>query len=57
MSTNELEMFMATWNREADSTMKLLRALPTTQYDFRPDPGGRSLGESSHGTSRKAMRI
>jgi uncharacterized damage-inducible protein DinB len=45
MSTNELEMFMATWNREADSTMKLLRALPTTQYDFRPDPGGRSLGE------------
>jgi len=45
MATNELEMFMATWNREADSTMKLLRALPTTQYDFRPDPGGRSLGE------------
>jgi uncharacterized damage-inducible protein DinB len=45
MSTSELEMFMATWNREADTTMKLLRALPTTQYDFRPDPGGRSLGE------------
>ena len=45
MSTNELEMFIATWNREADSTMKLLRALPATQYDFRPDAGGRSLGE------------
>ena len=25
--------------------MKLLRALPVTQYDFRPDAGGRSLGE------------
>ena len=45
MSTSELEMFVATWNREADSTMKLLRALPATQYDFRPDAGGRSLGE------------
>jgi uncharacterized damage-inducible protein DinB len=45
MSTSELEMFVTTWNREADSTMKLLRALPATQYDFRPDAGGRSLGE------------
>lgn len=25
--------------------MKLLKALPPTQYDFRPDPSGRSLGE------------
>src|SRR3954468_6335441 len=45
MSASELEMFLATWNREADSTMKLLRALPAAQYDFRPDAGGRSLGE------------
>jgi uncharacterized damage-inducible protein DinB len=45
MSTSELERFITTWNREADSTMKLLRALPATQYDFRPDAGGRSLGE------------
>jgi uncharacterized damage-inducible protein DinB len=42
---NELERFMQTWNREAESTMKLLRALPPSQYDFRPDQGGRSLGE------------
>ena len=25
--------------------MKLLKALPSTHYEFRPDPGGRSLGE------------
>ena len=45
MPTNELEMFVNTWGREAQSTPKLLRALPATQYDFRPDSGGRSLGE------------
>jgi len=42
---NELEMFLAAWDREAANTVKLLKALPPTQYDFRPDPGGRSLGE------------
>jgi uncharacterized damage-inducible protein DinB len=45
MPTNELEMFLGAWEREAESTLKLLRALPTAQYDFRPDTGGRSLGE------------
>ena len=45
MAMNELEMFLSTWEREAESTLKLLRALPATQYDFRPDAGGRSLGE------------
>lgn len=45
MASNELEMFLTTWEREAESTLKLLRALPPTKYDFRPDPGGRSLGE------------
>jgi uncharacterized damage-inducible protein DinB len=45
MPMNELEMFLSAWDREAASTLKLLRALPTTQYDFRPDAGGRSLGE------------
>ena len=45
MAMNELEMFLSTWDREAESTLKLLRALPATQYDFRPDAGGRSLGE------------
>jgi uncharacterized damage-inducible protein DinB len=45
MSTNELEMFLQAWDREAENTLKLLRALPATQYDFRPDAAGRSLGE------------
>ena len=42
---NELERFLATWDQEAESTLKLMRALPAAQYDFRPDAGGRSLGE------------
>jgi uncharacterized damage-inducible protein DinB len=41
----ELDRFLAHWEKEAESTLKLLRALPKAQYDFRPDPGGRSLGE------------
>ena len=45
MPMNELEMFLNAWEREAESTSKLLRSLPPAQYDFRPDPGGRSLGE------------
>src|SRR5262249_6768144 len=45
MPKNELETFLSTWDREAENTLKLLRALPATQYDFRPDAGGRSLGE------------
>ena len=45
MPANELERFLDTWNREAEKTLELLRALPTSQYDFRPDEGGRSLGE------------
>ena len=45
MPDNELERFLTTWNREAENTLKLLRALPASQYDFRPDKGGRSLGE------------
>ena len=45
MPMNELEMFLASWDREAANTVQVLEALPQTQYDFRPDPGGRSLGE------------
>jgi uncharacterized damage-inducible protein DinB len=45
MAMNELDRFIATWEQEAASTLKLLRALPPDQYDFRPDAGGRSLGE------------
>jgi uncharacterized damage-inducible protein DinB len=42
---NELDLFRKVWDNEAQLTIALLEALPTTQYDFRPDPGGRSLGE------------
>ena len=45
MPMNELELFLASWDREAANTVKVLEALPPTQYDFRPDPSGRSLGE------------
>ena len=45
MSMNELESFVASWDKEAANTVKLLQALPAAQYDFRPDPGGRSIGE------------
>jgi uncharacterized damage-inducible protein DinB len=45
MPMNELEMFLSAWDHEAESTLKLLRALPATQYEFRPDAGGRSMGE------------
>src|SRR5262247_3248224 len=42
---NELERFLKVWDHEAQNTVKLLQALPTDRYDFRPDPQGRSLGE------------
>jgi uncharacterized damage-inducible protein DinB len=45
MAMNELERFVASWDQEAANTVKLLQALPSAQYDFRPDPNGRSLGE------------
>src|SRR5437588_9600087 len=45
MPMDELERFLSEWERESESTLKVLRALPNTQYDFRPDAGGRSLGE------------
>jgi len=44
---NELETFLNFWNREASKTADLLRTLPAGQYDFRPDPQARSLGELS----------
>ena len=45
MPVNELERFLQTWDAEAANTVRLLRALPSSQYDFRPDATGRSLGE------------
>jgi uncharacterized damage-inducible protein DinB len=45
MPMNELDMFLSAWDREANNTLKLLEALPSEQYEFRPDASGRSLGE------------
>src|ERR1700740_1247763 len=42
---NELDLFKETWEREHGKTIDLLESLPRDQYDFRPDPEGRSLGE------------
>jgi len=45
MASDEIEQFLRTWEYESDLTRKLLGTLPKDQYDFRPDPEGRSLGE------------
>lgn len=45
MTPQEFETLIRVWDREAAKTVKLLEALPRDQYDFRPDPGGRSIGE------------
>jgi len=45
MSNRELSQFIATWEKESQGTIQLLRTLPANQYDFRPTPGWRSLGE------------
>jgi uncharacterized damage-inducible protein DinB len=42
---HELEHFATRWTNETAGTLALLRALPVDRYDFRPDAGGRSLGE------------
>jgi uncharacterized damage-inducible protein DinB len=45
LMANELQTFLTTWDNEAKATVAMLKALPEGQYDFRPDAGGRSLGE------------
>jgi uncharacterized damage-inducible protein DinB len=40
-----LQEFSRQWQIETQSTLALMRALPPGSYDFRPDPGGRSIGE------------
>ncbi len=42
---SELERFRKVWDMESQLTARLLEALPQDQYDYRPDKGGRSLGE------------
>ena len=41
----ELKDFLNLWEQETEGTLSLMQALPHHQYDFRPDPGGRSVGE------------
>ena len=41
----ELEAFRTVWETEAENTIRLFETLPKDQYDFRPDPKGRSIGE------------
>ena len=45
MTTHEFVTFFSSWDAEAKKTAQLLRALPANQYDFRPDPEGRTLGQ------------
>ena len=45
MTPHEFETLLRIWDVEAEKTVRVLRALPLDKYDFRPDPGGRSLGE------------
>jgi uncharacterized damage-inducible protein DinB len=42
---NELDRFRQVWDMEARLTTRLLEALPADKYEFRPDPGNRSIGE------------
>lgn len=43
--SNELQTFLDTWEDESKKTVAMIQAIPEGQYDFRPDAGGRSLGE------------
>jgi uncharacterized damage-inducible protein DinB len=43
--SKELQTFLDTWDEETKKTVAMLQSLPTDKYDFRPDAGGRSLGE------------
>ena len=41
----EFQEFSKQWERETEGTLALLEALPSDQYEYRPDAGGRSIGE------------
>ena len=44
-ASSEVDRFRRVWDEEAARVIQLLGSLPPDQYDFRPDPEGRSLGE------------
>ena len=41
----KINRFRDAWNAEAETTVRIMEGLPADQYDFRPDPNGRSIGE------------
>jgi len=41
----DLKQYLDAWDWESKRTTEVLEALPRSQYDFRPDSKGRSLGE------------
>jgi uncharacterized damage-inducible protein DinB len=45
MDSQEREALLAVWGKEHERTMSVLESLPEGQYDFRPDPENRSIGE------------
>jgi uncharacterized damage-inducible protein DinB len=45
MSNDEIQVFLTLWESESGLTARLLKTIPADQYDFRPDPEGRSMGE------------
>ncbi len=45
MTPQEFETLLRVWDDEAKRTIRVLEALPKDKYDFKPDPGGRSIGE------------
>ncbi len=45
MKPGEFEAFLKGWDVSAEKIVQVLKALPRDKYDFRPDPGGRSIGE------------
>lgn len=45
MAGQAIGTLLELWDAEAEKTLRVLKALPRDQYDFRPDPGGRSIGE------------
>jgi uncharacterized damage-inducible protein DinB len=66
--SHEFQRFLKTWDEEALRTLALLRTIPDDQYDFRPDPKGRSMGEMAwhlaeldayipHGVARRDLSI
>jgi len=42
---SEMDRFREVWNQEAATTIQVMESLPADQYDFQPDPEGRSLGQ------------